>query len=391
MRTEGCYRLLILQGGGALGAYECGVYQALEERGIAFDAVAGVSIGAINGAIIAGNPAGERGKALRGFWREAGLPFLLPPGDALRRHFSAACAAVFGNPQLFVPRWLDPWLAMSMGCWTSLYDARPMKRLVEKYVSFDYLAKKEVRLFLAAVNIETGRMELFDSFREPLTADHVMASGALPPGLPPVTVNGKTYWDGGLVSNTPLPEVLDRLVTLRELQGQADTLRREVYIVDLFPREGDLPRDLGEVIGRHKDILYAARIDSDIHQFQVMDQALSVINELLSQVPEDVARRVRRSPPFLHVLSHTWGGDLVRISHRPTDRDEFHFKDYDFSPATIAQRIEAGYRDALAALEPRMGPQGQADGGDAGGGKDAGHRPGRGGGSWRLAGQRAPR
>lgn len=345
-------KVLFLQGGGALGAYECGAYKALEEKGLRFDAVVGVSIGAVNGAIIAGNPEGKRIEALEGFWREASVRLPLMPNEALRRTASASYSLVFGNPRLFSPRWLNPWQTMlSRAGWTSFYDLSPMKRQLGKYVDFHHLAGKELRLFLAAVNVKTGKMELFDSFAEQLTADHVLASGALPPGFPWVTINGNAYWDGALISNTPLREVLERIATECVLDGLPQAPRMEVYLIDVFPREGRLPTNLGEVVERHKDILYAAKVESDVAQCALMSQTLTLVNELLAQLPPEVAQRITRDPRFVEFLCNTCAVDVVRISHIGEGREEFHFKDYDFSRESIQEHIEAGYQDGLAALE----------------------------------------
>lgn len=353
---ESPQKVLILQGGGSLGAYECGAYRALKERGLRFDAVAGVSIGAINGAIIAGNPEGRRVEALEAFWEDVSVT--LPPNldDRWRRSTAATYSLLWGNPRLFRPRWLNPWVGMwSLAGWTSLYDTSPMERVVKEYVDFDFLAKKETRLLLTAVNVETGRTELFDSFSEEgITAAHILASGALPPGFPSVTIQGQSYWDGALTGNTPLIDILNCLVSVQELLGQTEMITRQVYYVDLFPNQGTLPKHFGDVLERDKDIRYAARIENDVHQFEVMNEAFALIRELLSHVPDDVANRIKKSPRFLHVLSHTWSVDLVRISHAP-EGTQYHFKDYDFSRATIQERIRDGYRDALAELEERAG------------------------------------
>lgn len=344
--------VLVLQGGGALGAYEYGAYKALSEQRVRFDVVAGVSIGAVNGAIIAGNPESKRLQALEGFWEEASIPMPYIPNELLRRSASAMYSLMFGHPQLFTPRWFNPRLsAQSQLGWTSFYSARPMKRLVERYVDFDHLAKHETRLFLAAVNVTTGQMELFDSYEERLHADHVLASGSLPPGLPWTTIDGKAYWDGAIVSNAPLREILDQMATECYQGNGAEAPKMVVYLVDLFSGAGPLPNNIGEVLMRYKDILYAAKIERDIHQCEVGNNTFTLLSELLSQVPEEVAQRIRRDLRFRDVLCHACTVDVVRISHKGEGKDEFHFKDYDFSRQTVQGHVRMGHRDALAALE----------------------------------------
>ncbi len=206
--------VLVLQGGGALGAYECGVYKALEERGIIPDLVAGVSIGAVNAAIIAGSPRGRAASVLEAFWNEIAVADPLIPHDELRRFVAAWQIALFGVPKLFSPRWLTPsWPALLPVTWwtgTSLYDPAPLKKTLEAYVDFDRLAVRETRLILTAVNVETGELKVFDSAERRITVDHILASGSFPPGLPWTVIDGKPYWDGGLVSNTPLGPVMER-------------------------------------------------------------------------------------------------------------------------------------------------------------------------------------
>lgn len=344
-------RILLLQGGGALGAYECGAFKALEEKGIPFQVVIGVSIGAINGAIIAGNKEGRRARALEAFWRESSVPvspYVPPP---LRRTAAAVSALMFGNPRLFRPWWSVLGGLDVQARWTSFYDVRPMRSMVEKYVDFDVLGKRETRLLLAAVNVQTGRLELFDSFHQDITPDHVLASGSLPPGLPWTMVDGKEYWDGALVSNTPLSQAMEVMANECSLTGRARVPELEVYLVDLFPGEGHLPASIPEVLERSKDILYSAKIESDIHQCEMMSRTFSLIDDMLSRLPAEAVEEIQRDPRFLELLCHTCPVAVVRISHKGEGQDEYHFKDIDFSSGSVERHIQAGYLDALEILK----------------------------------------
>jgi predicted acylesterase/phospholipase RssA len=201
--------VLVLQGGGALGAFEGGVVKALESENIFPDIVAGVSIGALNGAIIAANPR-HATEALESFWRELTVAPPPLPFEDLRRAAVASQILMFGVPNFFRPRWMPPFDG-AFESWTSFYDLSPMRRLITMYVDFKALKSSPVRLLVGAVDVAAGRLEVFDSYVDDLTPDHVLASGSLPPGFPWSVVDGKAYWDGGIVSNSPLDLVTDRI------------------------------------------------------------------------------------------------------------------------------------------------------------------------------------
>ena len=244
--------VLVLQGGGALGSYQAGVFAGLDDMGYCPKAVAGISIGAINGALIAGNPPERRRERLMTFWERVtgspGLNFLFPPGimmaEMLRHQWAAAGTAVWGAPGFFRPRW--PWQS---GSQTALYDTTPLRDSLNELVDWDYLNGGPVRLAVGAVNVETGNFRYFCSAQQRLDVRHVMASGALPPGLPPVEIDGQWWWDGGLVSNTPLDHLLD----------DHDDADLTIFQVDLFPARGALPTSLPEVEERAADIRFSSR------------------------------------------------------------------------------------------------------------------------------------
>jgi NTE family protein len=256
-RPERCDRVaLVLQGGGALGAYQAGVYQAMHEAGLEPDWVTGVSIGAINSAIIAGNPRGRRLRQLRAFWEQITdrkiWPFT-PDGDVFRKARNATSSwltMVQGQPGFFAPRFPNPWMSLTGAqSATSYYDTAPLRETLTELVDFSLINERSTRFSVGAVNVLTGNFVYFDNAVEQIEPEHIMASGALPPALPMVKIGTDHYWDGGIVSNTPLQHLLE----------QEDNLNTMVFQVDLFSARGVLPRDIEDVMGRHKDIMYSSR------------------------------------------------------------------------------------------------------------------------------------
>jgi NADPH-dependent 2,4-dienoyl-CoA reductase/sulfur reductase-like enzyme/predicted acylesterase/phospholipase RssA len=235
--------VLILQGGGALGAFECGVVKALEERSIYPDLAAGVSIGAFNAAIIAANP-GNASTALEAFWRDLSVDTPDVPNEELRRAVSSFQSLMFGAPKFFRPRWFEPILSPAQlpTNWTSFYDPSPLKATLTKYVAFDKLRDSPVRLLITAVDVETGQLATFDSYVDEISPEHILASGSLPPGFPWTTIDGKHYWDGGLVSNSPLDQVV-------EIGGLAG---KNIYIVNLWLGKRTLPHSIAQVLARRR-------------------------------------------------------------------------------------------------------------------------------------------
>ena len=267
--------LLVLQGGGALGAFECGVVKALEERSIHPDLVAGVSIGAFNAAIIAANP-GNAATALEAFWRE--LSFDTPdiPNEDLRRAISSLQSAVFGAPRFFRARWFEPVLSPAQlpTNWTSFYDPSPLKATLSKYIEFEKLRDSPVRLLLTAVDVETGRLAVFDSYVDEITPEHILASGSLPPGFPWTTIAGKHYWDGGLVSNSPL----DQVVELGGLTG------KNVFVVNLWLGKRALPHSIPEVVARRDEIVLAEKTRRNIRSWEYIDDYRQLVEEIMASV-----------------------------------------------------------------------------------------------------------
>src|SRR5882757_5725572 len=261
---------LVLQGGGALGAYQAGVYEGLHEAGIRPNWLAGISIGALNAAIIAGSPEDERVERLAN-----ALPFAFDI-SSVRNAIAATRALVHGQPGFFKPRFPSPlWSPFSGDAATSFYDTAPLHQTLERLVDFDRLNSGEVRVSVGAVNVRTGNLTYFDTAERRLGAKHFMASGALPPGFPAVEIDGEHYWDGGVVSNTPLSRVLS---------GEpCDTL---TFQIDLWSAMGRVPYDLMEVSSRQKDIQYSSRTRSVTDQVKRMQKMRQALQRTMAELPE---------------------------------------------------------------------------------------------------------
>ena len=333
---------LVLQGGGALGAYQAGVYRALDELELHPNWVAGISIGAVNAAIIAGSPPELRVSRLEEFWRSVSYrswwPWR-PAGDELLRFHNTLgvmSTAVFGNPGVFRARSLSPWLARpGTDAAVSYYDPEPLRRTLERLVDFDRIRDGETRLSIGALNVRTGRTRYFDSAVEPIGPDHVLASSALPPTFPAVEIDGELYWDGGIESNTPLTAVLDAT-------PRADTL---CFMLDLFSPEGRVPTRMNEVMPRQSDIAFASRSDWSVANFKEKHELRRAIGALYHQLPEEM----RRNPAIAALAEQgcTTTMNIVRLAYRASI-PEVELKDADFSQSSIDGRMRAGYEDTIA-------------------------------------------
>jgi NTE family protein len=344
---------LVLQGGGALGSYQAGVYEGLAEAGYHPTWVAGISIGAINAAIIAGNPPETRVAQLRAFWEEITEPRAAPfmaaliGAPALAQKASAQAALLFGQPGFFAPRNLFDWFSPRRP--VSFYDTSALKTTLERLVDFDRInAATEPRLSVGAVNVRTGRFSYFDSSKIAIRAEHIMASGALPPGFPAVEIDGEHYWDGGIVSNTPLAYVLDQLPRRSML----------VFQVDVFQAHGIVPTTLEEVAERQKDIQYSSRTRMNTDIFANKHEVRHAINELIELLPPELAEtpEARR----LYRMGCVTQMDIVQLIYRPMAPQGYQ-KDYEFSRETMRQRWEGGGGDAQVTLEdaPWLAPKGK--------------------------------
>ena len=335
---------LVLQGGGALGAYQAGVYQALAEANCDPRWIAGVSIGAINSALIAGNAPEHRLAALETFWTtisDRRVWAFTPEGDMfrdLRNQASAMMAMALGQPGFFKPRPLNPWFAPAGADGaTSFYETSELKSTLEKLVDFDRINSGKVRLSVGAVNVRTGNFIYFDSDRMKLGPEHVMASGALPPSLPAVKIDGEYYWDGGIVSNTPLQHLLDS-------EPQENSL---VFQVDLFSARGPLPRRMADVLARHKDISYSSRTRQNTDTWARVHNLKTKLLAALQRVPEAELKDGEREL----IADLTRSGE-VNIVHLIYQKQEYegHVQDYEFSATSMRDHWASGYSDTLRTL-----------------------------------------
>jgi NTE family protein len=342
---------LVLQGGGALGAYQAGVYEALSEAGIHPDRIAGISIGAINAAIIAGNPPDFRVDRLREFWTHVTADGLwrylgdanlgLARGDTARNllsQMSATMALASGATGFFGARPVMPWLQPGGTIEaTSFYDTKDLKRTLERLVDFDRLNAGAPRFTVGAVNVRTGNFVYFDNTTHTILPEHVMASGALPPGFPAIEIEGEHYWDGGLVSNTPLQWVV-------EGEPRRDTL---AFQDDLWNARGEFPRNMLEVATREKEIRYSSRTRAGTDQFNHVQKMRRVVAALLEQLPGEL-----KDSPEAKLLRTVAGPSVYNIVHLiyRAKNYEGHSKDYEFSQRSMEEHWRAGYHDARRTL-----------------------------------------
>jgi NTE family protein len=351
---------LILQGGGALGAYQAGVYQALAEANLHPDWVAGISIGAINSALIAGSPPKKRVQRLRTFWETVsappfGMPFLaaLEGRDefthTLINQVSSLGALIGGAPGFFQPRVPPPFLYPNGAPEAlSYYDVAPLRATLEALVDFDLINSGAMRFSVGAVNVRSGNFVYFDNTTYQICPEHVMASGSLPPGFPPTEIEGEYYWDGGLVSNTPLDWVLDS-------RPGRDTL---AFQIDLWSARGEFPRNLIEAETRQKEIRYSSRTRLATNQFKKKQILRRAAAQLLAKIPKELLQTPQAEMLAFEADEKVY--NLVQLIYR-TRHYEGNSKDYEFSRRTMEEHWQSGYNDAVRTLrhpEVLQRPQG---------------------------------
>jgi len=342
---------LVLQGGGALGAYQAGVYEALSEAGIYPNWIAGMSIGAINAAIIAGNAPNDRVDRLREFWTQVTSDGPWPGagnacvdfarGDAMRQllnQMSAGFAMASGARGFFKARLVPPWFHPpgTMDA-TSVYDTGELKRTLERLVDFDRINADGTRFSVGAVNVRSGNFAYFDNATHTIRPEHIMASGALPPGFPAVEIEGEHYWDGGLVSNTPLQWVV-------ETEPRHDTL---AFQVDLWSARGEFPRNIFDVMTREKEIRYSSRTRAGTDQFKHIQKLRHTLAGLLEKLPEELKNGPEAQ--LLGTVAERKVYNIVHLIYRAKNY-EGHSKDHEFSRLSMEEHWRAGYHDARRTL-----------------------------------------
>ncbi|GAA0312675.1 patatin-like phospholipase family protein [Sphingomonas oligophenolica] len=326
---------LVLQGGGALGSYQAGVIEGLASSGIEIDWVAGISIGAVNAAIVAGNPPDKRVEMLRAFWDlvTGALPsFPIFPNDQLREwlhEWSAGFVMATGVPGFFTPRAVSPMFATpGTPEALSFYDSAPLRETLDSLIDWDLLNSGPVRLSIGAVDVESGNFTYFDTTETRIDARHIMASGALPPGLPPIEIDGRFWWDGGLVSNTPLTHVLDH---------QVDELL--VFQVDLFAAAAERPRTIMDVAAREKEIRFSSRTRQVSDQVMRLRKDREIARKVIAKLPEAMMQ-----DPDVRALVACSGEqpvNLVQLIYR-TNAWEGGSRDFEFSARTMREHWQAG-------------------------------------------------
>lgn len=336
--------VLVLQGGGALGAYQVGVYQALHEAGLEPEWVIGTSIGAINGAIIAGNPPEERLSRLKRFWDGVACRGTAQGSGSFRQFedwLRVVKITTQGIPSFFTPS-PDAWwpgVRATVGlARAAFYSTSPLRATLVALVDFDYLNAMQTRLTVGTVSVRSGRMRYFTNRDTPLNVDHVMASAAFPPGFPSVQIEGEPYWDGGIYSNTPLEAILD------------DRPRRSslIFAVQLWPASGPEPDSIWQVMSRLRDIQYSSRAESHLERQRQIHRLRHVIRELGKHIPESE----RELAPVQELLGWGCGTTMhvVELDAPQLDGNDMH-RDIDFSTCGIERRWTAGYKDTRRALE----------------------------------------
>ena len=340
---------LVLQGGGALGAYQGGVYQALAEANLHPHWVAGISIGAINSALIAGNPPERRVERLREFWETVstsavGIPYY--PWLELQDEFAhtivnllrSFCILLFGAPGFFKARLPPPFLHTSLSPEAmSYYDIAPLKTTLERLVDFDLINAGATRFGVGAVNVRSGNFVYFDNATHQIGPEHVMASGSLPSGFPATEIEGEFYWDGGLVSNTPLQWVLDS-------SPRQDTL---AFQVDLWSARGELPRNLMEVELRQKEIRFSSRTRAATNQFKRMQMARRAGAKLLQKLPKDLLQTPEGEMLAKQADAKVY--NLIQLIYQAKNYEGCS-KDFEFSRRTMEEHWKSGYSDAVRTL-----------------------------------------
>jgi NTE family protein len=334
-------KFLVLQGGGALGAYQAGAYEALHKAGVRPEWIAGISIGAINSAIIAGNPEEKRVERLREFWDMVSsgpksMPF---SADAMARKwfndYSSASNTMFGVNGFYIPRAVMPWQYFTdREAATSFYDTTPLIATLERLVDFEHLKRRHVRLSVGAVNVANGNFRYFDNANhDVLTPHHIAASGALPPGFPAVEIDGNYYWDGGLVSNTPLQWVVDE-------RREAEDIC--VFQVDLFSSAGHMPADMNDVFAREKEIRFSSRTRLNTDIARKKEKTGKALKRLLSKLPPEML-----DDPDVRYLMKQDGRGAVTVVHLIYRRQSYetYKMDNEFSRLTMEEHWKAGYDD----------------------------------------------
>src|SRR5215471_14750036 len=322
---------LVLQGGGALGAFECGALLRLyEEPTFTPEIISGVSIAAITAACLVGAK-DDPLKTLRFVWNQFTIQapwFVSPEGQRF--------LALFGNPSFFSLR--HDYLAGPV--WTSFYRTDPLRRLLHETIDFDKINDSPLNLVISSTNVRTGDIEIFDNRTTRITADHVIASGSLPPGFPMTTIAGECYWDGGLFNNTPLSPVIERL-------DPGGDVERHIYVINLFPNAGKVPTNMLDVMDRTFELIFSNKLLVNVDMTRRVDEFIQALGEIEANLPAEARDRIAMLPGYRRLRQYKVIKNIVVIAN---EEPELVFGPFDFSPQTIERRIDAGYRAAARRL-----------------------------------------
>lgn len=340
----------VFQGGGALGAYQVGAFEALREHGYRPDMIVGISIGAINAAIIAGNPVETRLERLHEFWdritTKMPFPSMANHGLSKFHHWvSAHCSLTLGQPGFFVPKLINPSLIPNATPdQLSFYDTAPLRDTLLELIDFDYLNQKHIRLCVGSVDLESGEFVFFDNTKITLTPEHIMASAALPPGFPPVKIDGHYYVDGGVFSNTPLSKVLDDFA-----ESEKDIKNVICFMIDLFSLKGALPHSMDGLLERIKDIRYSSHTKRSNALYATTQNLSHAVHFLASQLTKEQLS----CPKVQEVikLGYAHRLDIIHLVYRSEKGTELESKDYEFSTESANKHRQMGYNSTLQMLK----------------------------------------
>lgn len=342
--------IYVFQGGGALGAFQVGAYEALSEHDYHPNMVVGISIGAINSSIIAGNPPAKRLDQLYKFWNtittKIPFPMLSNLGLSKFHHFiSANNTLLNGQPGFFTPRPYNPWfLPDAEPDQLSFYDTTPLRETLSRLIDFNYLNNKGPRLCLGAVDLETGNFEFFDSKVEEITLDHILASCSLPPGFPPTMVNGRYYVDGGVYSNTPLSKVIDEFA-----ESSNDIKNVLCFMVDLFSGHGVMPHSFDGLLEKIKDIQYSSHSKRATKMYATTQNLSHAINYLASRLPKEELNDPKIQEIIKLGFAHRM--DVIRVIYKSEKGSELHSKDYEFSKESANVHRTMGYNHTMQLIK----------------------------------------
>ena len=349
---------LVLQGGGALGAYQAGVYQAIHDANIDIHWISGTSIGAINGALIAGNPRERQVERLLEFWEAITRPPIEFPNapwlsglpwhetEQIRywtNRLSAFATMLQGVPNFFLPRPMPPIHSVAKSPEAvSYYDTAPLRATLQRLVDFDLINRKTMQFGIGATNVRTGAPVYFDNLEQPITVEHVMASASLPPGFPPTKIDGEYYWDAGVVSNTPMQCVIDSSPRQSGL----------IFQVDLWDPNGEVPLDIPSANLRATEIHSASRLNISLDQYKKMQQFRHAVCRFLDKLPDEY----RNDPEFKALAreARVKVSTIVQLKYQ-TKKYEAAGKTFEFSRRAMKEHWHAGYEDTMTALgEPAL-------------------------------------